>query len=1754
MFLRRVFSCLFMVTVFTRAIGAPSLQLYTPDGVKEIEKHSSHHTKHHLGLYRTSALSQKDGYYSLLLLAEPPTLEQREKLRKQFGLILLQPHSRPSNHAAYHVKHLSNREELRNELAQKYPDFFNLISISGSEKISSVLKPSKPTPTGALDVDTGSTWAIVVAYPDVSSAELGDVVSKYGNVVGKPANGVCLVEASLDSIEQMANIPLVLSIAEWDTTFRPCMDQARKQTGVESLQESFYDLEAFPFPPTNDMEYSEDNINTGDDVVIGIYDGGLVDTAVLDFKVVNSGGDTISRETASAFYRSPKRLPEGHPTMVAGLTLANGWNSRYFGEPDYNWRGNAPKSNFITHHHRTHFHENEGDVNNYSIAISYLVEEYNSRDHTADNMVYNHNGGSNIAVFAAANAGYDKCYGKGIGFYSVENRSKNPIIVGGSFIDTALHWDDASMGPLRDGRIKPEIVAPASGMALVRRYSDDTLQVEIDFLEIRNKNGAQVRRDFDPGDPVWTGAKGSSIKNFGSALCADLFVADSTAHSEPDGYPLIDYATNPWTTDSTDTLIMAYRFSSAKSNSPSNRTNVQSLLVLDHPGKNKSSWVWLNMKLNSSTDTLRVCLREGVGETNPYTGRSDPKSQYGYIPTDGIQVEKFHLWVINFEGMPTLWMEHAPLSHGYHTGTSLAAPQVTGIVALMLQHYYDTYLDTAGLTIADDAFWNSTAKGILIHTATDLIQEEPYPFARPNPDFEHHGDTCGPVYYAGPDFSTGWGLVNAEKAVEYTSRDRFIEDSVAHREKKAYTLDLSTSGPTRVTLTWDDPPQAMNTPDTVAALINDLDMYVIGPDGFNMYLPWTLDPLPRADTIPHDGIDPIRKADIPSAKPGIDKINNVEVVDIPHAPAGTYSVVVTGANVLGGTMSGQQHFSLVADAALSEDTLLGGNSTTHMEWDYDIEDYVLTGISWIDTTATPPDTHYYTAEIPNVTSNYQPPALFRGDSVLLFTTFGECALKAVAAKPNSTAGYRKGQTLWSQQLGPKGAKIYSPPAVANDTTIFVASTGALYRIIADNVSATVTDSFVIDTSELEILIAPTVDTAAGNVYIGTLTDTLYAFPINGPFTPKNKVYIGVSSNENRMGRGFSRPIAIVDKNLYAITDRTCLIAFDENLNELWRDSLSDKSFENVSGAAISGGKVYVLGTQEDTGFVFSFSAEAGEPQYPDRKPVSAPRLYCPRGGPSVHNGTVYAIAEYFDTVDMYLEETHDTILAVDQLGAIERLYSHPGFNHATQPILGHFTEPGSPGMSSMRLYVSATTGGSDLVMVLDPSNPSSAQYIPTTFFASGATISKDSTLFLTGGNNIAAYHVQSDGMVSSWPCLRGNAQASGSRYNDHPDLETVPVGRTQNASGGWDAEYQTYRIRSVALGPDEHEDDLAFAYNYLAGDFIFEATISLIEPLSTSALAGIMARTELSATSSRMGVLGSAVSSGYMILKEDSGVTSGQNVEATAESLLGVKLRISRVGQYVLAWIENGDGGFVQVGYWELPVSTQGLYVGLVQASGDSLSLGTATFKVQPVRFGRESDLVPTTVSIVPFCDGTHKAYFGYHSFSDSAIYLAEGHDNQLLGSVLDSEDIPTQFLPGYHPNVFSAKIEDDTSVTWQLNGVSAPTKHFAGLAACAEEYRSDLHAKISPVLEWVSNNCDGTYTAHFGYYNRNSMPVVVDISQSNKITGAITEGKNQGQPVVFLPGRHRNLFRVRFQGAHVVWTLTRKTATGGAEAADPCN
>lgn len=98
----------------------------------------------------------------------------------------------------------------------------------------------------------------------------------------------------------------------------------------------------------------------------------------------------------------------------------------------------------------------------------------------------------------------------------------------------------------------------------------------------------------------------------------------------------------------------------------------------------------------------------------------------------------------------------------------------------------------------------------------------------------------------------------------------------------------------------------------------------------------------------------------------------------------------------------------------------------------------------------------------------------------------------------------------------------------------------------------------------------------------------------------------------------------------------------------------------------------------------------------------------------------------------------------------------------------------------------------------------------------------------------------------------------------------------------------------------------------------------------------------------------------------------------------------------------------------------------------------------------------------------------------------------------------------------------------------------------------------VRPILECVINNGNGTYTAHFGYLNENSIPVVIPIGVDNKFTPG-PDGK--GQPTNFLPGRTdyfpNAAFTVVFDGSNLVWTLkgpdgVTRTATANASSA-PC-
>lgn len=203
--------------------------------------------------------------------------------------------------------------------------------------------------------------------------------------------------------------------------------------------------------------------------------------------------------------------------------------------------------------------------------------------------------------------------------------------------------------------------------------------------------------------------------------------------------------------------------------------------------------------------------------------------------------------------------------YGSGCGTSMAAPSVSGTLALLLEDWRATS-GTDPLP--------STLKGILIHTATDLSSP-------------------------GPDYASGYGSIDARRAVEFgrarTLDTLLVEGCIeAPGRQDAYTLDVSPGqGELKITLVWDDFPAD---PLAAQALVNDLDLVVIDPAG-RRHFPWTLDP-----GMPQE----------PARRDREDHTNNVEQVHVADPAEGSWRIVVAGTTV----PQCEQTYSLIADGGL----------------------------------------------------------------------------------------------------------------------------------------------------------------------------------------------------------------------------------------------------------------------------------------------------------------------------------------------------------------------------------------------------------------------------------------------------------------------------------------------------------------------------------------------------------------------------------------------------------------------------------------------------------------------------------------------------------------------------------------------------------------------------------------------------------------------------------------------------------------------
>ncbi len=159
-------------------------------------------------------------------------------------------------------------------------------------------------------------------------------------------------------------------------------------------------------------------------------------------------------------------------------------------------------------------------------------------------------------------------------------------------------------------------------------------------------------------------------------------------------------------------------------------------------------------------------------------------------------------------------------------------------------------------------------------------------------------NTANDLGNPGPDYSYGFGRMNLLRAVRLLDSARYFSGAARQASVDASSITVpANTAQLKVFLYWQDPAASPFAP---LALVNDLDLQVIGPDGATT-LPYILDTLPANVTNP--------------ATRGEDHINNMEQVVIDNPQAGAYTIKIKGTRI---AQNNQQGYIVTYDPAPKE--------------------------------------------------------------------------------------------------------------------------------------------------------------------------------------------------------------------------------------------------------------------------------------------------------------------------------------------------------------------------------------------------------------------------------------------------------------------------------------------------------------------------------------------------------------------------------------------------------------------------------------------------------------------------------------------------------------------------------------------------------------------------------------------------------------------------------------------------------------------
>lgn len=207
-------------------------------------------------------------------------------------------------------------------------------------------------------------------------------------------------------------------------------------------------------------------------------------------------------------------------------------------------------------------------------------------------------------------------------------------------------------------------------------------------------------------------------------------------------------------------------------------------------------------------------------------------------------------------------------AYGFSSGTSMAAPAVSGGLALLYQRYRQLNGN------ADPK--SGLMKALICNGGMDL------------------GNT-------GADFTYGYGSMNLLRSIDMLNNNRYFIASVNNAASSTHSITVpANTAQLKVMLYWNDPAAS---PLAAHTLVNDLDLELADPLAV-VHFPWLLDTI--AANVNN------------AATTGADHINNMEQVVITNPGTGNYTVTIKGTAVM---QSPPQEYFVVYDLVPVSTTL-----------------------------------------------------------------------------------------------------------------------------------------------------------------------------------------------------------------------------------------------------------------------------------------------------------------------------------------------------------------------------------------------------------------------------------------------------------------------------------------------------------------------------------------------------------------------------------------------------------------------------------------------------------------------------------------------------------------------------------------------------------------------------------------------------------------------------------------------------------------